>query len=130
MKGLAVGQSARLVRTFAAADVDTYRTLCGDKGLFFGTTTNEVPGPLFGGMISTLLGTTLPGRGTNWLKQRYTFPNPARLGVPITATVTIVRLRPHKHLVNLNAVCTDPRGIIVCTGETLVLVADLERENT
>ncbi len=54
-----------------------------------------------GGMISDLLRTNLPGRGTNWLKQRYGFPAPARVGEQITARVQAIRLRPEKDLVNL-----------------------------
>ena len=46
----------------------------------------------------------------------------------ITATVEIIRLRPEKELVNLQTICTNPAGDIVCHGEALVLVRDLERD--
>jgi len=85
-----------------------------------------VPGPLLGGMISCLLGTQLPGRGTNWLKQRLEYPAPAFVGEEITATAQVIRLRPEKELVNLQTICTNARGEIVCQGEALVLVKDLE----
>jgi acyl dehydratase len=84
-----------------------------------------IPGPLLGGMISDLLGTKLPGRGTMWLKQRYSFPTPAVVGEAITAVVEIVRFRPEKDLVNLQISCTNSRGEVVCRGETLVFIADL-----
>ena len=124
MKGLAVGQHATLTRTFTAEDAAAYRTLSGDHGLF-GSDPSIVPGPLLAGLFSCLLGTELPGRGTNWLKQSLTFPHPAHLDQPITATVTINRLRPDKHLVNLQTTCTSAENV-VCTGEALVLVQDLE----
>jgi 3-hydroxybutyryl-CoA dehydratase len=128
MKGLALGQLATARRSFSAGDVAAYRSLTGDAGLGFGPagSTEVVPGPLLGGMISALLGTQLPGRGTNWLKQTFTFPRPARVGELITARVEITRLRPEKALVNLRTTCTNPSGDLVCQGEALVLVADLQ----
>jgi 3-hydroxybutyryl-CoA dehydratase len=124
MKGLTVGQHATLTRTFTIEDAAAYRSLSHDQGLF-GPDPTVVPGPLLAGLFSCLLGTQLPGRGTNWLKQSLTFPNPAHLNQPITATVTISRLRPDKNLVNLQTTCTS-QGQVVCTGEALVLVQDLE----
>jgi hypothetical protein len=131
MKGLAIGQQARASRAFAAEDVTAYRALSGDVGLRFGPVGAGqddafVPGPLLGGMFSHLLGTRLPGRGANWLKQQLLFPAPALVGELITAEVEIVRLRPEKGLVNLRTTCRNAAGEIVCQGEALVLVSDLE----
>lgn len=127
LKGLAIGQRAAITRVFTPADVAEYVALTGDTSLRFGPGADEmcVPGPLLGGMISDLLGTRLPGPGTNWLKQRFTFLAPAKLGQEITAAVEIVRLRPEKDLVNLRTICTNPAGEVVCRGEALVLVKDL-----
>jgi acyl dehydratase len=85
----------------------------------------SVPGPLLGGLFSNLLGTGLPGRGTNWLKQSFRFIAPAPIGEAITATVEITRLRPDKDLVNLRGTCITSTGHIVCEAESLVLVKDL-----
>jgi acyl dehydratase len=68
----------------------------------------------------------LPGRGTNYLKQHLEFPQPAFVGDELTATVKIVRLRPEKNLVNLQTTCTNVCGEIVCQGEALVFVKDVE----
>jgi acyl dehydratase len=128
MRGLAISQQASTTRTFTAEDVAAYRALTGDAGLGFGAVGGEtaVPGPLLAGMFSDLLGTKLPGRGTNWLKQQLQFPAAAHVGEKITATVQITRLRPEKELVNLRSTCTTAAGIIVCSGESLVWVSDLE----
>jgi len=131
VKGLAVGQTARTSRIFTASDISHYGALTGDTGLSFGArrpkrTRSIVPGPLLGGLFSDLLGTQLPGRGTNWLKQRFSFPRPAYVDEPLTAEVKIIRLRPEKALVNLRTICKNSDGEIVCEGEALVLVADLE----
>jgi len=121
MKNLQIGQSATSKRTFTAADLDEFASLA-----VIASAPRTIPGPLLGGMFSCLLGTTLPGRGTNYLKQRLEFPRPALIGEEITATVEIVRLRPEKNLVNLRTTCANTRGEIVCQGEALVFVKDVE----
>ena len=128
MKAIQLNQQAQVTRRFSSEDIAAYRALTGDRGLAFGVASGRdiVPGPLLGGLISCLLGTKLPGRGTNWLKQQLTFPTPAYVGEAISAVVTVTRLRPAKELVNLSTLCFNPDGGIVCQGEALVLVKDLE----
>ncbi len=119
---LTIGTNAARTRVFAAADLAAYRAL------FLGAAAEDadvIPPPLLGGLISDLLGTELPGPGTNWLKQQASFPAAARPGEPITAVVTVVRLRPEKQLVNLQTICTAAGGRVVWTGEALVMVRDL-----
>jgi acyl dehydratase len=135
MGPLRVGQKAVLKRSFGMADLAEYARLSGDSNPLFsdpdvaracGLSGCIVPGPLLGGLFSCLLGTKLPGRGTNWLKQALAFPAPALVGEEISATVEIIRLRPSKHLVNLRGTCTTADGTTVCRGRSLVLVKDLE----
>lgn len=121
MKSFQIGQSATSKRTFTAADLAEYASLAG-----IASAPTSVPGPLLGGMFSFLLGTELPGRGTNYLKQHLEFPKPAFVGEELTARVEIVRLRPDKNLVNLDTTCINARGEIVCQGEALVFVKDVE----
>jgi len=76
--------------------------------------------------VSYLLGVELPGRGTNWLRHRYTFHHPAAAGRAIESTVEVTRVSPEKALVNLStASVVDGRTAV--TGEALVLISDLER---
>jgi acyl dehydratase len=67
----------------------------------------------------------MPGKGTNYLKQRMVFANPAYADQKLTATVQITRIRPEKQLVNLSTFCLNPASRIVCQGEALVLVCDV-----
>lgn len=131
MKQLAIGQEARASRTFTADDVAAYRALSGDVGLRFSPANSSevatVPGPLLSGIFSNLLGTQLPGPGTNWLKQSLHYPHPAYVGEVVTAVVQVTRLRPEKALVNLRTTCETTAGGVVCEGEALVLVKDLEQ---
>ncbi len=132
MKGLQTGQTATLTRTFTVDDVAAYRRLSADTGLRFAAerVSGTLPGPLLGGLFSCLLGTHLPGPGTNWLKQSFSYPAVAAVGEPITATVTITRLRPEKALVNLRTTARDSAGTLVCDGEALVYVGDRRPQAT
>lgn len=133
-KGLRIGQRVETRRAFTAADLAAYGDLTGDTNPLFtdsdyarqgGFMGPLVPGALLGGLFSFLLGTQLPGRGTNYLKQRLLFSAPACADQELTASVEIVRLRPEKQLVNLYTLCTSPAGKIVCDGEALVWVSDV-----
>lgn len=124
MEELAIGQSVEVKRTFTRQDLLEYAELNRrTTGALSADAEaqSRVPGPLLGGMISHLLGTKLPGPGTMWLKQRLCFENPAVVGEEITARVVITHLRPEKSLVNLQALCVNSSGKVVCQGETLVM---------
>jgi acyl dehydratase len=131
---LSVGQSASTRRAFTQGDLAAYAALTGDSNPLFldpgyarrvGFDGCQVPGPLVSGLFSRLLGTDLPGRGTNWLKQRLCFLSAARVGDELTATVEIVRIRAEKSLVNLRGECRGASGKTVCRAESLVLVRDV-----
>jgi acyl dehydratase len=135
-KGLAVGQRAETRRAFTAADLAEYASLTHDHNPLYvkpkyaqkmGLDGAVVPGGLLGGLFSYLLGTELPGRGTNYLKQRLYFPTPAYAGRELTASVEIIRIRPEKQLVNLSTVCVDAADNVVCHGEALVLARDVKK---
>jgi acyl dehydratase len=116
----AVGQSAAISRSFSREDVQGFATLIGTL-----QNAMEVPHGLVGGLFSTLLGTQLPGRGTNWMKQTLCFYTHARVGETLTATVEITRLRPEKQLVNLRCRCHATDGKLVCEGDALVMAREM-----
>jgi acyl dehydratase len=137
--GLRPGMRAGEERVFSAADLDEYGDLTGDRNPIFrddaaararGFSGRVVPGPLLAGMFSGLLGTRLPGRGTGWMKQALRYPAPAYPGERLTASVVITRLRADKELVNLATRVVAADGRVVCDGEALVLVRNLENKFT
>lgn len=135
--GLRPGMRASAARVFSEADLEEYGDLVGDRNPVFrddgaarsrGFKGRIVPGPLLAGMFSRLLGTRLPGRGTGWMKQALRYPAPAYPGEMLTAAVAITRLRADKELVNLSTRVIAADGRIVCDGEALVLVRNLEHK--
>lgn len=116
-----VGDRASVTRAYSRADLLAFATLAGLDG----DRIAAVPEPLVGALFSYLLGVRVPGRGTNYLKQEIAFPDPIPLGEPLTATVTVTRLRPDKHLCDLSTVLTGADGRTLATGRALVLVKDV-----
>ncbi|MCF8197311.1 MAG: MaoC family dehydratase N-terminal domain-containing protein [Sulfuritalea sp.] len=138
LHGLRPGMSANSSRTFSDADIDEYGDLTGDRNPIFrddaeaqacGFKRRVVPWPLLAGMFSDLLGTHLPGRGTGWMKQHLRYLSSAHPGEPLTARVSITRLRNDKALVNLSTRVIAVDGRVVCDGEALVLVRNLENKS-
>lgn len=134
-RGLKIGDKAVSTRTFGKLDIASFCELVSEKNEIItddayaqstGFQHAIVPGGLLGGTVSDLLGTNLPGRGTNWLKQQYHFLAPAYPDEKYTTTVEIIHLRPAKDLVNLRTTLTDTQGKVIVDGEALVWVSDLD----
>ncbi len=134
-RGLRIGDKTSQTRTFSLDDISAFRDLVSEENAtiadsgyaqLLGFKRTIVPGGLLGGTVSDILGTKLPGRGTNWLKQKYHFLAPAYPDEEITTMVEIIRLRPEKDLVNLRTTLINPHGKIFVDGEALVWVSDLE----
>ena len=123
-KGLEVGMSASRTRRFARSDVADFVRLVHDPNPLFAGEDPELPPGLLTGMDSWVLGVDLPGRGTNWLKQRHFFHRSIAVPVEVTSTVTITRIRPEQGLINLATRCTTSAGPI-SSGEALVLAVDV-----
>lgn len=115
-----VGDTAQIERRFSSADVADYVALGGAPAA-----RDELPEPLVGALFSYLLGTRLPGRGTNYLKQETALLHPVRIGERLRASVTVTRLRPDKQLVDLETLCFNEADALICRGRALVLAADL-----
>ena len=121
MRGaLARGQAIETRRVFSRSDGDDLTRLSGAPA-----SPNAVPEALVNGMFSYLLGVDLPGQGTNYLKQETEFLANAAYGEALTARVEITRLRPDKHLVDLDTTCRTEDGRLIARGRALVLARDV-----
>ncbi len=78
-------------------------------------------GMLTASLISTVVGTKLPGPGCIYVNQALRFKAPVRSGDTVNARVTVTKLVPEKKFVELKTVCT-VGGKVVIDGEATVMV--------
>lgn len=127
---LKLAQTASLTRTLLEKDVELFALLSGDESPAY---LDEVYaqdralggvisyGMWPGALISTLLGTTLPGLGTISLNQNLNFKKPVRPGETITVTISVKEKKKHKSIVIFDCVCTDTLGEVVVSGTATVI---------
>lgn len=132
---LSIGETASLVRLVKPDDIKLFAAMSGDvnpahldaqyaAGDIFGHVV--IHGMWTAALISTLLGTELPGPGTIYLGQDLRFRKPVAPGDTITATVTVQEKRPEKQIVLFDTRCTNQRGEEVLTG-TATVIAPTEK---
>ncbi|MEQ8347340.1 MAG: MaoC family dehydratase [Sneathiellaceae bacterium] len=126
---LAVGMEARYGKTITDADIVMFAGISGDTNPVhlnddFATPTmfkgRIAHGMLSASLISTVLGTRLPGPGSIYMSQDLKFRAPVRIGDTVTATVRVVELMPKKR-VRLETVC-HVGDIVVIDGEAVMMV--------
>lgn len=126
---LNVGDSASLTRTLTKDDIDAFAILSGDvnPAHLDEAYARETPfqkviahGMWGGTLISTLLGTKLPGPGTIYVGQSLRFMRPVNLGDILTVTVTVKEKKP-KNMVTLSCESTNQQGKVVITGEAEIM---------
>jgi phosphate acetyltransferase/phosphate butyryltransferase len=132
---LKIGDSASLARTLTRADIELFAVMSGDvnpahlddeyarSDMFHKVIAH---GMWSGALISTVLGTQLPGPGTIYLGQSLRFLKPVGLGDTVTVTLTVARLDPEKRRVTLDCTVTNQDGQQVATG-TAEVIAPAEK---
>ena len=127
---LSIGQAAEMSRVVGAADIEAFAEVSGDNNpvhldeAYAKTTTfgeRIAHGMLSAGYISAVLGTVLPGPGAVYLSQTLAFKRPVKIGVEVTAKVTVTAIDEAKGRVTLATVC-QVNGKTVVDGEAVVLV--------
>ena len=125
-----VGDTASITKSFSSGDVQSFAKISGDNNPIhldeeFASTTQFgkrlVHGILTSGLISALLGMTLPGPGSVYLKQILNFRAPVYLGDVITAEVELTHVREDKPILTLETICKNQDGVIVIDGEAILL---------
>lgn len=127
---LEIGEAASLVRTLTQHDVDLFAAVSGDVNpahvdpafaktdIFHGVV---VHGMLGAALISTVLGTKLPGPGTIYLDQTLQFRHPVRIGDTLKVTLTVAEKNPKNHHVNLDCKAVNQYGQEVISGVATVM---------
>ena len=126
---LQIGDTASLSRRLTKQDIQLFAVMSGDvnpahldeeyakSSMFHEIIAHGMWG---GSLISTVIGTQLPGPGTIYLKQSLEFKYPVGLGDIIEIQVKVKEKQP-KNRVALDCTCTDQDGKIVIEGEALVI---------
>lgn len=127
---LSVGDSASLTRTLTRHDIQLFAVMSGDvnpahvddeyaaSDMFHKVIAH---GMWSGALISTVLGTQLPGPGTIYLGQSLRFLKPVGLGDSVTVTLTVARLDAAKRRATLDCVVTNQDHEQVVTGTAEVI---------
>ncbi|MFA5527346.1 MAG: MaoC family dehydratase [Peptostreptococcales bacterium] len=78
-------------------------------------------GMLVSGLISTVIGSKLPGNGSIYLSQTLKFTKPVWLDDTITAEVEVVEMDIEKNRLTLKTRCYNQNDIDVIIGEAIVM---------
>jgi phosphotransacetylase/acyl dehydratase len=120
-----IGDSASLVRTLSKEDIELFAVMSGDinpahldeeyarSDMFHHIVAHGMWGA---SLISTVLGTRLPGPGAIYLGQTLHFRHPVLVGDTITVTVTVTSKQSDGNRVSFDCECTNQRGQVVISG--------------
>ena len=123
---LEVGDKGGITKTITEEDVKKFVEICGDVNpihvdVEFAKTTpfkdRIVHGVLVSSLISTVVGTKVPGPGSVWLDQTLKFLRPVKIGDTITATSEILVKIEERQQVVVRTTCTNQDGQVVIEGE-------------
>ncbi|MEM9988945.1 MAG: bifunctional enoyl-CoA hydratase/phosphate acetyltransferase, partial [Pseudomonadota bacterium] len=127
---LEVGQHAEMVRTLTQKDILAFAGISGDinpahldQSFAESSLFKDVIGHGLwtGALVSTLLGTKLPGPGTIYLSQSFEFLNPVHIGDTLTVRVSVEEINENKRRVTFACVAINQDDETVLQGKALVL---------
>jgi phosphate acetyltransferase len=125
-----IGDSASLKRTLTQKDIELFAIMSGDinpahvdaeyakDDIFHKVIAQGMWGA---SLLSTVLGTELPGPGTIYLEQTLQFKHPVALGDEITVMVTVHHKEPKHHHITFDCHCVNQNGQTVISGVAIVI---------
>ena len=125
---LEIGMKGSFSKKITQEDVDNFIDICGDVNPihvdddFSKNTpmkTKIVHGILVSSLISTTVGTKMPGPGSVWLDQTLKFLLPVRINDVITATSEILVKIKNRQQVIVRTTCVNQEGECVIEGTGL-----------
>lgn len=119
-----VGDKASLTKTFTQQDIDDFvRLTLDDNGMHTDPELSRqglfrrpvVHGVLVGSLISSVMGTKLPGNGTVLQGQDIQYLSPVYPGDTVTAEVVLTEIEEFKnyYMATLEGTCTNQDGVVV-----------------
>ena len=130
-----VGETATLARTLSREDIELFAVMSGDvnpahldEDYAHSDTFHVIiaHGMWGASLISTLLGTRLPGPGMIYLEQTLRFHRPVMIADTITVSVTAAKKDPERQRISLDCRCVNQRGEVVIDG-TATVIAPAEK---
>ena len=130
IKELEIGESASFTKTITEADVVNYAGVTGDfnpahineeyakNTMFKGRIAH---GMLGAGLISTVLGTKLPGPGAIYVSQEVNFTAPVKINDTITAEVEVIEKNEEKNRVIMKTTCSNQKEKVVIEGKAILM---------
>jgi 3-hydroxybutyryl-CoA dehydratase len=130
---ITIGQKAVFSKTISESDIYLFAGVTGDfnpvhiNEEFAKTTmfkTRIAHGMLGAGLISTILGTQLPGPGTIYLGQELKFKAAVKIGDTITAECEIIEKNDEKKILKVKTTVKNQANVVVIDGLATVLKQD------
>ena len=127
---LQIGDSAEMSKTISEADIYNFAGISGDFNPLhldqeFAANSQFkkriAHGMLTASFISTVIGTSLPGKNTIYLEQSLKFKSPVFIGDTIKARVEIIELVSEKNIARLKTQIFNQEGTVVVDGEAKVM---------
>ena len=130
LEDLEPGMSKVFAKTITEADLLLFAGVSGDTNplhldeefardtMFEGRIAH---GMLTAALISTVIGTRLPGPGCIYLSQTLKFLAPVRIGDTVAARATVIEINPERKRVRLHTTCSVGDKVVL-DGEALILV--------
>ncbi|OGT59481.1 MAG: enoyl-CoA hydratase [Gammaproteobacteria bacterium RIFCSPHIGHO2_12_FULL_43_28] len=127
---IAVGDTASLTRTLTENDIKIFAIMSGDINPAH-VDTEYAQSEMFkkvighgmwgGALISTVLGTLLPGPGTIYIGQTIRFKKPVAIGDTLAVKVTAIEKIPEKKRVIFTCECRNQHDEVVMEGQAEVI---------
>ena len=126
---IAIGDTASFSKTITEHDVYAFAGLSGNFNPVhvdeeFARNTRFkgriAHGLLAAGLISTVIGTALPGANAIYLAQELVFKSPVMFGDTLTATVEVIEKIEAKKRIIFKTVVTNQHGVVVIEGKDTI----------
>ena len=127
---ITIGDSASLKRTLTQKDIELFALISGDVNpahVDAEYAKNDMFHKIIGhgmwgaSLLSTVLGTELPGPGTIYLEQTLKFESPVAIGDSISVILTVTDKLAAKNIVILDCTCVNQHGKTVISGHAKVI---------
>lgn len=126
-RGIQIGQSHAMHKTFTQAEVDQFLSMIGDSNPLHsddsaataaGFSGRIIPGILMTSMFPAIIGSTFPG--AVYASQNVSYRSPALVGQPVVAQVTVSKRS--RSWIMFHTCCTASDGSLLVEGEAMAKI--------